>query len=247
MLRLITGLLILATLAGGVLYLQSDVFRTKAGQVYDEWTKWTPENITRDPEGYLTFAGTELEKIKLRLRAHQLHLTTKLDVAGKEQQALQARMDDDTVALNQLRSLYQASERRYPVSVNAQNYNEKGFQELVVELDQRVELNTERVSGKEREVAFYTRELERVVGELRNLEEKRVYVELRKAQVKTDLAVGMANDLTSKADEIAATARAIKSEQTAVKLDADNLVSTVTKERQAKSVKERFEQIMGSK
>jgi hypothetical protein len=248
MLRLICGLLILATLAGAVLYFQSDVFRTRTDQVVDSWTKWTPENISKDPRGYLTFAIVELEKIQDRLKAHEIALRRDLDLATNSLKVNKVVEADTTTALDGLKTTYKASARTFPISYNAKDYNETRFQELVVEMDRKLELAQENVASKERLVTFYTSELERAETERKKIEEKRQYVEQQKIRLETDLAIGLANDLTNKADEIAATVKAAtKSDINTVKHEADELVKSVEKKRQTQSVKERFEQIMGSK
>jgi len=248
MLRLICGLLILATLAGGILYFQSDVFRTKADEEWKQWTKWTPENISKDPRGYLTFAIAELEKIQQKLKAHEIELRKNLDLRTNDLKVQNVLVANTTTAMEGLKLTYNVSARSFPISYNAKDYTEPRFQELVVEMDRKLETAQENVIRLEKAVAFLTGELDRAESERKKIAEKRQYVEQQKLRLETDLAVGLANDLTSKADEIVATVKAAtKAEPGNVKQEADNLVKIEEQKRQTLSVKERFEQIMSSK
>lgn len=247
MLRLIAALLILATLAGGVLYIQSDVFRTKADLMVDNWTKWTPENITRDPKGYLTFAVTELEKIQRTLDAHKIDLTVRADLTQQKLKGESLNLQASLQTLDRLKGVYRASAKTFPVSVEGQSLTEDGFQERVVEVDRLVEMYKENTERLTRHVAHLKSEISRCEQESKKLTEKRQYVQQRLDHVKLDLAIGTSDDLTSKADEIAATAKALRAEPTKPQREAAELVATEVKKMQSLSVKERFEQIMDSK
>lgn len=246
MLRLITGLLILAILAGGILYFQSDVFRPKVDQAIDAWTKWTPENITKDPKGYLTFALTELEKIEEQLKAHRLGLTVELDRTTnrtkKEELTVAASMN----VLEDLKDTYRVSKETYPVSFKGQSLAESQFQEKVVEVDRELEAARENVDRLGRHVAHLQDAIEQTEREMKRLTEKRLFVQQRLDHLKLDLAVGLSDELTSKADEIAATAKAIHSEGSKAKQEAVALIKGEERKLQGQSVKERFQQIMAS-
>lgn len=247
MLRLVTALLILATLAGGVLYFQSDVFRTKANQVVDEWTKWTPENITKDPKGYLTFAIGELSAIGDQLKTHKRTLLERIDLAEQrvKKEALTAQASQ--TALDNLKSAYHGGKEGFPVSYDARDYDEVQFQDLVVETDRLLETAKENTERLGLHITHLKGELARTELEMKRLTEKRQFVEQRLDHLKLDLAVNGANELTTKADEIAATAKALKPEASKEAEMALHLVRAEEKKLQGQDVKDRFAKIMTSK
>ena len=73
------GIIIAGVVAAifAVAYFTSDVFSTKVDQAAKQWAKWTPENIQKDPAGYLAFAKTQLEKANDTLEAKHIALKTK--------------------------------------------------------------------------------------------------------------------------------------------------------------------------
>ncbi len=246
MLRLITGLLVLAALAGGVLYFQSDVFRPKMDAAIDAWTKWTPENITKDPEGYLRFALSELEKIEGKLKAHQLKLKVDLDTTTERTKKEMLTVAASTNALVDLKKTYVASEKTYPVSYKGQSLAESQFQEKVVEVDRQLDAANENVNRLEQHVTHLQNEIGRTEREMKSLAEKRQFVQQQLDHVKLDLAVGLSDELTNKANEIKATAQALASGGSKAKQEAVNLVKSEERKLQGQSTRERFQQIMAS-
>jgi len=247
MLRLICALLLLATLAGGVLYFQSDVFRTKADEEWKQWTKWTPENITKDPKGYLTFAIAELEKINKQLEAHKLDLTVRADLAEQKAKSENLSLKASVRTLDRLKGVYQVNEKTFPVSVDGERVSETSFQERVVEVDRLVAMYTENVERLEKHIAHLKGEVTRTEQEMKKLVEKRQYVQQRLDHLKLDQAIGNSNELTGKADEILATAKAVTEVKKKSRQEAIELVKEEENKLQSLTVKERFEQIMGSK
>jgi len=247
MLRVLAALLVLASLAGVVLYYGSDVFRTRADTVIDEWTKWTPQNITKDPKGYLTFALKKLDEIEGSLKAHRLDLSAKQSLTEGKLEAVRANAKTQALVLERYKEAYKAADRTYPVSFKGESLSEGAFQERAVEADRLLDQAREKVTLQERLLDHYKTELDRTEAEMKKLTAKRQEVQMIQERLEVDLAVGRVNDLTSKADEIAATAKALTSEANKAQKAVLEEVKFEEKKLQTQSVKERFEQIMGSK
>jgi len=52
---IIVLIIVLVAIGVGVMYFTSDVYRTKIETAANQYAHWTPENIAKDPENYLTF------------------------------------------------------------------------------------------------------------------------------------------------------------------------------------------------
>lgn len=247
MLRLIGALLLLAGLAGGALYFGSDVFRPRMNEAFDAWTKWTPDNIVKDPKGYLTFALTELEKIEGQLKAHRLGLQVEQDKMVNRLKAEQMSATARANVLDGLKDTFRVGAKTFPVSVEGKSLDEVAFQERVVEVDRELEAARENVTRLERHGKHLDEEIARTEREMKRLAEKRQFVQQKLDHLKLDLAVGISDELTSKADEIASTAKAIGAEGSKAKQEAVELIKAEERRLQGQSVKERFEQIMASK
>lgn len=64
----------LVLIAGGAAawYFLSDPFSDKVGQIKRQITDWTPENILKDPVGYLTWSKDKCDKTEKQLKARQI-------------------------------------------------------------------------------------------------------------------------------------------------------------------------------
>jgi len=71
---LILGIGLLVIVAIAAVYLSSDVFRTKADAAYRQFAKWTPENIAKDPLGYLDFCEAETKAAIEKLKATKIEI-----------------------------------------------------------------------------------------------------------------------------------------------------------------------------
>lgn len=71
---LIVGVGLLVIVAIAALYLTSDVMRTKADAAYRQFAKWTPENIAKDPLGYLDFCEAETKAAIDKLKATRIEI-----------------------------------------------------------------------------------------------------------------------------------------------------------------------------
>jgi hypothetical protein len=71
---LIVGIGLLLIVAIAAVYLSSDVFRSKADAAYRQFAEWTPENIAKDPLGYLDFCEAETKAALEKLKATKIEI-----------------------------------------------------------------------------------------------------------------------------------------------------------------------------
>lgn len=98
---IVVGVIVLLLVAGGIWYFVSDPFHQKVNDAIKGQTKWTPENIKKDPAGYLGWAIEQTDGTKQKLEAAQLALTkqkieisNKLDVKSTEQSQCETLLDE---------------------------------------------------------------------------------------------------------------------------------------------------------
>ena len=80
---IIVGLVVLVLVAGGIWFFVSKPFQTNVKQGWNQATQWTPENIKKDPVGYLTWALDEVGKTEEKLQASELSLKTKKNATSR--------------------------------------------------------------------------------------------------------------------------------------------------------------------
>ena len=72
-----------ALVAGSIWFFVSKPFQTHVNQAFNQATQWTPENIKKDPVGYLTWALAEVGKTEDKLQASELSLKTKKNATAR--------------------------------------------------------------------------------------------------------------------------------------------------------------------
>lgn len=131
--------LIVAVVAAAAYFL-SDPFRTKADAAYDQFSKWTPENIAKDPENYLNFCEKQANDAVMKLKASQISVaqnranldTMKKDAADKV--AL------GTKALAELKQLYTEAEagKKWPVTWQGGSRDQDWVKRQIVSFNRQV-------------------------------------------------------------------------------------------------------------
>src|SRR5438067_2461697 len=102
----VVAVVAIAVVALGAWYLVSEVFRTKVNSQLDQMTKWTPEQIAKDPVNYLNFCEAEANKALEKLKAS----TIQLEMSRNQFKALKAKYEDNVQrgekAVHELASAY---------------------------------------------------------------------------------------------------------------------------------------------
>jgi hypothetical protein len=70
--KAIVAVAVVVVVGAGVWYFTSDVFKTKVDAGFTQATKWTPENIAKDPVNYLNFVEGETTKAQQSLKASRI-------------------------------------------------------------------------------------------------------------------------------------------------------------------------------
>jgi len=121
----VIGIIVLVVVALGIFYFVSDPFKAKVDKKIEQSTKWTNENIQKDPLGYLTWSMAEVRRVKAQMESNFIGLSRQQknayrlkDEATSKQQAAQRIIAAGKAAYTK------ASETKsWPVSVNGKTYN----------------------------------------------------------------------------------------------------------------------------
>ncbi len=138
----VVAIVIVAVLViGAVVYFTSDVYRTKMDSAMNQYARWTPENIAKDPINYLNFCESEANKALLQLKASEIAIAQKrgeLDAMSKEA-ANKIKVGER--ALTELKSAYStaASAKTWPVVWQGQNRDEDWTKRQIVSFHRQVE------------------------------------------------------------------------------------------------------------
>lgn len=138
-----TLVIVLVLLVVGAIgyYFYSDVFKTKVDETARQVREWTPENIQKDPVGYLTWARTECNKSREQLLARQLSVKTRINEATRTIGGNEAEGVQYDGFLVEAKDLYRsaAENNEWPVSLRGATLSEEQLKRRIVEAFQKIE------------------------------------------------------------------------------------------------------------
>ncbi|MEI8376261.1 MAG: hypothetical protein WCJ35_25860 [Planctomycetota bacterium] len=198
----IVGLIVLALVGGGIWYFVSKPFKTHVNQGWDQATKWTPENIKKDPVGYLTCALDEVGKTEDKLKASELSLKTKKNATARALEKHTADKSQYEKLLTEFKEAYTTAteQKKWPARVrNTRFDDEMGLKRKIVECSDKIKLTESLVDT-------YTK-TDKVIGDkLGEIEGKLTEVDKLKNKLSTNMEIAKVNqsvdDLGSIGDQL---------------------------------------------
>ncbi|GIW77800.1 MAG: hypothetical protein KatS3mg104_2863 [Phycisphaerae bacterium] len=144
------GVLIL--IGAAVWYFVSDIFRTKVDAGFTQATKWTPENIAKDPQNYLNYVEAETIKAQQSLKASRIAIAQNRSKLESIKSEASAKINTGEKAIKELVSAYKTASvsNAFPISWNGRNLEKEKVQQQVVALDKEVKIQKKSTgqSGK---------------------------------------------------------------------------------------------------
>ena len=130
--------------AGG--YFFSAPFKSKVDRKIEQATQWTPENIQKDPEGYLFFAQGEIENTKNTLEAQLIEVAQRRERASNLLVERAAEFDAVSSLLQELKDSYRQAETSgaWPVSVGDTAFTESDLRSRIIEAHARAKASGEQ-------------------------------------------------------------------------------------------------------
>jgi hypothetical protein len=138
---MVVGLLVVAFIAGVVWYFVSDPFRTKVDSAMTAATTWTPENIAKDPTGYLNWCEAQTKKAIESLSANKISVAqsrAKLETMVSD---AKRKIGVGEKAVEELKQLYTKAEesKSWPVTWNGAPHDREKVKLQTVTLHRQVE------------------------------------------------------------------------------------------------------------
>ena len=124
----VVAVIVLVLVLGGVWYFVSDPFHQKVKDTFTGQTKWTPENIKKDPTGYLSWAIDQTTATKGKLEAAQLALTKQKDMVSEKLEKATTDNADYNTFLKELKEAYVKADQMndWPARCPAPQVREEG-------------------------------------------------------------------------------------------------------------------------
>lgn len=132
-------IILIVAVIGAAAYLLSDPFRTKADAAYDQFSKWTPENIAKDPENYLNFCEKEANAALMKLKASQISIAQNQASLGARQKETAEKIALGTKALGELKQLFKDAAGKFPVTWNGRTLDENATKTQIINFSRELE------------------------------------------------------------------------------------------------------------
>lgn len=221
----ITGIIVLVVLiliGAGIWYFTSDVFRTKVDAGFTQATKWTPENIAKDPHNYLNYVEAETVKAQQSLKASRIAVAQNRAKLENIKSESTAKINAGEKAVKELVTAYKTASttNAFPISWNGRTLEKEKVQQQVVALDKEVKIQKNLLAkvenGLKKLDAQESKITEAEANAQSQLAEIRANRELLKVQTLTD---DLKDKLVSMQSAVAATIGAASDTSSVVSLD----------------------------
>lgn len=210
---IIVGLIVLLLVGGGIWYFLSKPFQTHLNQAYSQATQWTPENIKKDPVGYLTWALVEVGKTEEKLQASELSLKTKKNATARALEKHTADASQYEKLLTEFKDAYTAAAaaKKWPARVRNLEFDEMGLKRKIVECNDKIKNTTSLVdtySKTDKVIADKLGEIEGKLAEVDKLKNKlSTNMEIAKVNQSVEGMDGIGDQLNSIVDTSSALAK----------------------------------------
>jgi archaellum component FlaC len=193
--KIAAAIVALVALVGGGAFLYSDVYRTKAQEAFKQFSDWTPENIAKYPDTYLTFCEGQVNKVLDDLKARRVSISiNKNKITAMRDDAAEKAQTGDTV-LAKLKDLYKttAKNNAWPATWEGTPANEEWVRNQIVQVNAQIQ-------GKRKIVATCDQMLAKLDDSERQLPKIESAAQQQLVEIHTNQEVLKVNKLTGDLD-----------------------------------------------
>jgi chromosome segregation ATPase len=240
---IVIAAIILVLGAGTIFFFVSDPFNTKVKEGYKQATKWTPENIQKDPVGYLTWAVDRCESTKKDLESTMISLKTKNNDLERKVTTTESELANYEDLLQDLKQLHKETEANdsWPATYKDHQFDKNELQNRVVETFNRVE-------NLEMKLNNYTNLKEKITSKLSDVEAKKSELNQMEDKLETQLEMAKVNDSVSGLEDIGGELHTVldKANALATTTDDSTDIDNLVKSSEDEKTKAAFDKIMRS-
>lgn len=238
------SLIAVLLVGGGIWFYVSKPFQTTVKENFRQATEWTPQNIKKDPVGYLTWALDEVAATESKLEASVLGMKTRKNAIDRALDKHQADKSEYEKLLGELKEAYRSASasstsQSWPVKVRELTFDESALKRKVVECSDKI-TNTTSLT----ETYAKTRDV--IDGKLREVDLKLAEVIKLKSRLTTDLEIARVNKSVEGLDSLGDTLNAIVDTSAALAKTAESgaSIEEMIKPSNASKIDEEFSRII---
>ncbi|MFI5378417.1 MAG: hypothetical protein ACHRHE_03850 [Tepidisphaerales bacterium] len=138
----IIGVIALVVVIGLVAYFASDVFSTKVDSKIDQMTKWTPENIAKDPVNYLNFCEKKINEAQLQFKADRIAVEQNKAKLSDMKDTAGAKVRTGEKLLPELKAIYEQAEKdsAWPVTYSNDKRDKDWMRNYIMKISKETDI-----------------------------------------------------------------------------------------------------------
>ncbi len=125
----------------GVSYTFSDVYKTKIDEKIDQFAHWTPQNIAKDPESYLTFCEGKINQFLEELKASEIDVSQKYAQVRQMADTTAEKTNTGVKMLAELKEAYKSAEKAnaWPMKWNGKDFSQDLAKRQIIALSKEID------------------------------------------------------------------------------------------------------------
>ena len=189
--KIIVTVAVVAVAALAVYYFTSDVGRTRITEAGKQYAQWTPENIAKDPENYLSFCEQECNAALLKLKASEIEIAQNRGSLESMAAAAKNKVAAGAKGLTELKAAYKQAETeaKFPFTWNGKSYAQDAAKRDIVSLFRQVEAQKSVAAKAEAGV-------QRLDGQVARIQEGRAKAQEQLQEIATSRSLLKVNKIT---------------------------------------------------
>jgi hypothetical protein len=139
--NMILGIIGAVVAIGIIAYIASDVFKTKVDSNLEQMTKWTPENIAKDPVNYLNFCEKQAKDAIQQLKADRISVAQSKGKLDDMRSKAQAKVDAGEKYLTNAKAAYKAADaaNAWPIDFDGAKHDKEYMKAAIVKINKETE------------------------------------------------------------------------------------------------------------
>ena len=140
----IVAIVAVVIVIGVAVYFISAPARTKMKDAYAQFAEWTPENIAKDPKGYLSFCEEKTNEAIQKCKASKIAISAQQAKLEQMRQDTEDKLKVGEKALEELKDLYRKAEtdKKWPLTWQGKGLEQEQAKRQVLRLAGEIESKT---------------------------------------------------------------------------------------------------------
>ena len=237
-------ILIVVVIIGLVVYFKSAPIQTKVNEVVKQTTEWTPENIQKNPEGYLVWSRQQCKQSKESLNANLLSMKIKKEQIQRELLGEESDLKAYKSLLKESKTLYlKASEQKaFPVELRSVQLNSTQLKKKIVEINRKTQNLNRTMSQKKESLRILEQQMIKTEKGIENVNTLMVKLNTDIEIIKNDIGTSGFQEISDKVHAIQDASKVL----TSLSSDGEPSIESMIEKTSDQKLNDEFTAIMAT-